>query len=198
MSRKRGRPRGFDEDQVLDHALQLFWDRGYEGTSLNGLLSEMPLNKPSLYKTFGSKEELFQRVLKRYDERHLDFRREALAERSTRAIIERLLAGMVNLHVGEGRPRGCLMTNAALACSPETDPIRSTVARERDKFRQLLMERFQDAARSAPLPVGLSIGAAASLVQTMIEGLAVQVKCGATRKELEAVCQAFIAMWPDD
>jgi AcrR family transcriptional regulator len=65
-SKHYGRPREFDEDEVLRAALRVFWEKGYESTSLSDLLAAMGLTKSSLYKAFGSKEALFWRVVERY------------------------------------------------------------------------------------------------------------------------------------
>ena len=59
--------------------MRLFWERGYEGTSISDLLEGMGLTKSSLYKAFESKESLFRRVLKRYNRDYLGFRADALA-----------------------------------------------------------------------------------------------------------------------
>src|SRR5713101_4688267 len=60
------RPTSFDEDAVLDQAVQLFWERGYEGTSLADLETHIGLGRQSLYNAFGDKQTLFLKALERY------------------------------------------------------------------------------------------------------------------------------------
>jgi AcrR family transcriptional regulator len=190
-----GRPRAFDEDEVLERALRLFWEQGYEGTSLKDLMAAMQLTKSSLYKAFGSKAALFQRVFSRYEDRHVGFRFDALAETTPARIVAALLHGFVQLYAGVGTPPGCMGTNAALACSPDSDLIRLQVAGGREQFRIVLRDRLIDTAAGAPLPYGMEPDVAASLVQTMIQGLAVQAKSGASKVELDGVVDAFLVTW---
>ena len=63
-----GRPREFDVDKALDCALNVFWRKGYEGSSLPDLTKAMRINRPSLYATFGNKEALFKKAIDRYVE----------------------------------------------------------------------------------------------------------------------------------
>ena len=92
---QKGRPRGFDAAEALDKALHVFWQRGYEGTSLSDLTEAMGINRPSLYAAFGNKEELFRRALDRYAEKGPGaVYRKALAEPTARAVVERLLKGV--------------------------------------------------------------------------------------------------------
>jgi AcrR family transcriptional regulator len=150
----------FNNEEALDRTLLLFWERGYEGTALSGLLAEMRMTKSSIYQAFGSKEALFRRVRERYDERYLGFRREALEKTTPRQIVVHLLNGMLGLHTGSATPPGCLVTNAALACSPASESSRLQVAREREAFRQVLCDRLTEASAAGPLPKGLDTGAA--------------------------------------
>ena len=65
-ARPRGRPREFDRDDVLGHAMTLFWEKGFEASSLSDIVEATGLNKSSLYNAFGSKSELFSTALERY------------------------------------------------------------------------------------------------------------------------------------
>ncbi|MGY3138305.1 AcrR family transcriptional regulator [Bradyrhizobium sp. USDA 4501] len=151
------RVREFDETEVLDKALQVFWQQGYEGTSLNDLLDATGLTKSSLYAAFGSKEELFHRIVERYLSKHVEFRQAcALAEPTPRRIVESLLYGMADLHAGSRTPPGCLVTSAALACSPANEPVRQYLVRSRNEFGQILSERLEAVKDAGPLPPGMT------------------------------------------
>jgi AcrR family transcriptional regulator len=191
------RPREFDEDEVLLAALRLFWEKGYEGTSLSDLMEAMGLTKSSLYKAFGSKETLFWRVVDRYNRDFLGFRLEALAEPTPRRIAERLLYGMIGLHSGERTPNGCLELNAALACSTITEPIRQQLLCNRERFRLELRDRFEETVATARLPPGMTSDDAASLVISLIQGLAVQAKAGNPQETARRVVHAALLSWPE-
>jgi AcrR family transcriptional regulator len=192
------RPRQFDETQVLDNALQVFWRQGYEGTSLNDLLDATGLTKSSLYGAFGSKADLFHRVVERYYTEHLGFRHSALEEPTPRRIVERLLNGMVDLHTGPHTPPGCLETSAALVCSPENEPIRRHLIRNRARFGRLLRQRFEEMRDAGLLPAGMTAEDAARLVGLTIQGMAVEAKAGATTNDLRQIVRSFLLSWPEN
>ncbi len=103
---QKGRPREFDADKVLDKALHVFWERGYEGTSLSDLTEAMGINRPSLYAAFGNKEELFRRALDRYAEKGPGaVHREALAEPTAKAVVEYLLRSVAKSLTDPCKPR---------------------------------------------------------------------------------------------
>src|SRR5713226_9446609 len=103
-----GRPRAFDIDEALDRALNVFWRKGYEGTSLPDLTRAMGINRPSLYAAFGNKSALFSKVLDRYAQGQACHVRDALAEPTARAVAEKLLSGTIDLLTDPGHPHGCL------------------------------------------------------------------------------------------
>ena len=89
-----GRPRAFDMDEALDQALNVFWAKGYEGTSIADLTAAMGINPPSLYAAFGNKETLFRKALDRCEARRGEIFDEAFTAPRARVAIERLLTGM--------------------------------------------------------------------------------------------------------
>jgi AcrR family transcriptional regulator len=110
----KGRPRSFDPETALDRALRVFWEKGYEGTSLSDLTQAMGINRPSLYATFGDKEELFRKVLDRYRDGPAAYVLKAMKEKSAKAAIEKMLYGTVEELSNPRNPKGCLLVQGAL------------------------------------------------------------------------------------
>jgi AcrR family transcriptional regulator len=193
------RPREFDEDLVLDKAMQEFWSKGYEGTSLQDLLDAMGLTKSSLYQAFGSKEALFEKVVERYRSGHASYRSAALEEPTPRRIAERLLYGAAQLHSGGSTPTGCLELNASLACSPASEQVRASIVKVRAAFRRKLRDRLRTLVEAgARLPAGLDPESAALLLTTTMLGMGAQARSGCGAAELRQVARAALLCWPED
>src|SRR5688572_5795338 len=124
-----GRPRAFDTDKALDSAMQVFWNKGYLGTSLSDLTDAMGINRPSLYAAFGNKESLFRQALDRYVKGPSAYFQEALQEPNARAVVERLFHGMVEMLADPRTPAMCLWVHGALSCGD--DPLREEFAAQR-------------------------------------------------------------------
>ena len=148
----RGRPREFDIDQALDRALEVFWRKGYEGTTLPDLTRAMGINRPSLYAAFGNKEALFRRVIDRYVEGPAAFFSEALTEPRARAVAERLLRGTIDTVTAPNGPRGCLIVQGALACSEAAESVRRELAARRSAGEAAIRARFERAKADGDLP----------------------------------------------
>ena len=92
-AKKTGRPRTFDAENALDKAMKVFWEKGYEGSSLPELTEAMGMNRPSMYAVFGNKENLFRMALDRYAQTHDPLFHAALKQPTARAVVEHLLRG---------------------------------------------------------------------------------------------------------
>jgi AcrR family transcriptional regulator len=191
-----GRPRTFDVDTALDAALEVFWRHGYEGSSIAGLNEAMGISTPSLYAAFGSKEELFRRAVERYDEKYGELFRAALQEPTARRVFEGLIRAAIVQATRPRCPDGCLLVQGALASGPDADPARMILIQYRRAAEAAIRERFERAARDGDLPPPLDPRQLARFVWTVNQGVAVQAAGGATRSELEAVCQMAIRCWP--
>ncbi|MGA2420636.1 MAG: TetR/AcrR family transcriptional regulator, partial [Candidatus Acidiferrum sp.] len=140
--RTPGRPLGFDPERALDKALKVFWERGYEGASLTDLTEAMGIKRPSLYATFGNKEQLFRKVLDRYTAEATGYFKEALREPKARAAMEKLLMSAAEALQQPGQPQGCLMVQGALVCGAESEAVRGELQVRRAAAEGQIRERL--------------------------------------------------------
>jgi AcrR family transcriptional regulator len=192
----RGRPREFDAAKALDRALEVFWRKGYEGTSLSDLTRAMRINRPSLYAAFGNKEELFRKVLDRYGEGPASYVRGALGARTAREVAEGLLYGAAELLTSPRHPRGCLLVKSALACGEEAAPVREELTLRRAAGEMAVRRRLERAQREGDLPTGASAVDLARYLATVIHGMTLQAVGGASREELSRLARMALRAWP--
>jgi AcrR family transcriptional regulator len=191
-----GRPRTFDMDQALDQALQVFWEKGYEGTSIADLTEAMGVNPPSLYAAFGNKEKLFKKALDRYETRRYEIFEEAFAAPTAREAIQRLLEDTAERLRGIDGPSGCLMVQAALCGGEECDSVRKDLARRRAQGEVLIRKRLERGKMEGDLPKDADLVGLARYLATVMQGMAVQAASGASRKELRAIAHTALRAWP--
>ncbi len=191
-----GRPRAFNTDDALDQAVQLFWRKGFLGTSLSDLTEAMGISRPSLYAAFGNKESLFRQALDRYFQGPASYLQEALKEPTARAVAERLLRGVVDLVCDSRTPQTCLWVHGALSCGDTSDPLQQEFNKQRADGHAALRDRFKRAVTEGDLPASTDTDSLARLVQTVNFGLSVQAATGANRKDLLAVVASSLRAWP--
>lgn len=190
------RPRAFDIDAATDRALLLFWQKGYEGTTLGDLTAAMEINRPSLYAAFGNKEGLFQRALERYVSGPGAGAMAALEDASAREAVRRLMRFYADAAAHVERPRGCLLVQGALACGDESQSIRGALAEKRHFAEAALVARLERARREGELPADARPADLARYVWTICHGLAVQAAGGATCEQMRRVVQVAMRAWP--
>lgn len=190
---ERGRPRGFDADAALDRAVEVFWQRGYEGASLGDLTDAMGINRPSMYAAYGNKEELFRRALERYAEADMAYARKALEEPTAYRVIESFLRANADAITRPDRPAGCLSIQGGLASGSE---IAEFLAASRLAGERALAERLARAADEGDLPPGTDPAALARYVMSVSEGNAVHAAAGVGRAALHATVDIALRAIP--
>jgi AcrR family transcriptional regulator len=191
-----GRSREFDIDGAIKIATRLFWDKGYEGTSLVNLTSAIGISPPSFYFAFKSKAALFRMVLERYRIDYLGFAEEALAEPTARSVAERLLYGYAEMLTTPGHPPGCLAMNSALSTSSDADGIREELKEWRQYRKNTLRKRFQKAIAGGDLPRDANAEVLAQYVMVVAWGMALEAHSGASPRGMKRIVTAAMRSWP--
>jgi AcrR family transcriptional regulator len=196
-ARKRGRPRVLDRDVGLEVAARLFWEHGYEGTSIAQLTKAMGVTPPSLYSTYGSKEDLYRLALDHNIERESKRRSEAL-----QADVPAYDAMAFYLHdVAEGvtnpsKPRGCIVSTAVLQHAEENEAVARAVAARRESSIQALKARFDRARTEGELPTDTDIDALARFYAAVVQGMSAQACDGACTERLKRLADIALSAWP--
>jgi TetR/AcrR family transcriptional repressor of nem operon len=169
------RPRSFNPDEALDLARDVFWRKGFQGTSLDDITGATGLAKPSLYAAFGDKNALFLKVLDRYHQRIIANAERVLNEGpSARDAIERWLTGFVPFCSGVRGSRGCLSINTAADGASEQKEVRKRVERFNQKLEELLRNRLR--ADRGQFSDAFDPDSAARTIMTIYLGLMVMAK----------------------
>lgn len=188
------RPKSFDPDEALDRAMELFWLRGYDGAGISELLGAMGISRQSLYDTFGSKRELFIRVIERYratqlspalalldgDPPHLD---------NVRAVV-RFFEDLA----GDERCRGCLVANALVEMGPHDAEIAGLLGETLALLEQGLQRTLEKAQAAGELPPSKSPTTLSRALINAILGLAVSGKLPIRREVLSDVHEGTLAI----
>jgi AcrR family transcriptional regulator len=193
---RRGRPRGFDRDVALRQAMEVFWARGYEGTSITELTREMGINSPSLYAAFGSKEDLFREAVALYDTREGSVTERALRREPTaRAAVEAMLRENADMYADPENPSGCMVVLGATTWTSHNEDLRKFLVALRQKPFELMRARLGRAIDAGELPPGTDVRALAAYYNTVLEGLSIQARDGASRETMHAIIDCAMATW---
>jgi TetR/AcrR family transcriptional regulator, transcriptional repressor for nem operon len=122
------RPREFDEEAVLDAAVQCFWTRGYGATSVRDLIERTGITGASLYNAFGDKRSLYQRALEHYVDQSVADRLRRCEAQAPRQAIGSFLKEIVERSLGDRERKGCMLVNAALDVASHDPDFQRTVA----------------------------------------------------------------------
>lgn len=184
--KKRGRPRLFDESQVLAAVMDRFWTRGYSATSLDDLAEAAGINRPSLYAAFGDKQTMYLRAVAYF---------ESAMEAQLRLSLDQdrpLIEGLVEFYQssidfylsGEGPPRGCLVICTAATEAPEEPAIRQALARVLAKMDHAFEARIARAVERGELPRAADPRVLGQLAAAVMHSLAVRARAGSRREPL--------------
>ncbi len=176
--------------------MRLFWEHGFEGTSLAQLTRAMGISPPSLYTAFGDKRGLFVEAVDRYlggaGQVVQGIRSAASAYEAARDLLVAAAVG----DTGADTPRGCLLASSIVSSSPEAVGIREEMAAIRRGIESALRARIKRGIREGELPARSDADALAGHVFAVVQGMSTLAKDGANRPKLLRVVDQTMAGWP--
>lgn len=184
--------RQFDEEEMLERALEMFWQKGFAGTTMQDLAAATGVQRGSLYNAYGDKDTLFLKVFERYRLRFVEQMRAALARPRLRDALRSFLDFVITSMTTGTPTRGCLSTKTALG-SEALDPwLQSALRTLLDDIEACLVERFsrEDGPDSLPVPARQ----AARLLVTFTRGLVVIERVYADEKRMRSSADALLKL----
>lgn len=185
MQQTRGRPRSFDRDEALRLAMQVFWNKGYEGTTMADLTAAIGVKAPSLYAAFGDKNALFREAIDFYSATTAIGPINALKEgKGMREDLHNMLQASVALYADPANGKGCMVVVSAINCAPENAAHAEEMTVRRQKKRQELAKRFRKAQEQNELSADADIDGLADFYTAVLHGLSLSARDGVSCERL--------------
>jgi len=194
-ARKRGRPRAFDPDVVLETVLEMFWMRGFANTSLDDISAATGVSRPSLAATFGDKEALYLKAMERYRNgisTQLDTVLQCNGQGGTlRDIINRYFDVMIASYTGETEEcLGCAFMCTALNEAPRHESIMSVLQGTIEEFDARFERFFTKARELGHIGSNQDPKVMSQMITSLTSSLAVRARAGASRADLQKIVEA--------
>lgn len=181
------RPREFDEEAVLGAAIQCFWNRGYEATSVRDLVEKTGITGASLYNAFGDKRALFRRALDHYVEGSVGQRIERCEQLPPRQAVEAFFAEIIQRSLADRERKGCMLVNAALDVAPHDREFQAAVVKVLARIESFFLESVRAGQADGTINASLPAEDLARHLLAVLMGIRVLARVRPERALLEGI-----------
>lgn len=180
--------KSFDIDHAVKRAMNVFWLKGYEATSMSDLTEEMQINKGSLYNAFGSKKQLFTRALLKFETENRQHRLAKLeAIDDPKRAITLLFEGLISESAADSACKGCFLVNTALELPSHDEDVRTLVVEALDDFETFFKRLIVRGHRQGTIPKNVKAGQTAKSLLSLAIGLRVLARGACEASALHAI-----------
>lgn len=180
------RKREFDETQVLEIAMNLFWVQGYERTSMEDLVSHMGVHRKSIYDTFGNKHDLYLKALAHYKELISEALQQVISQKET--TIEKIEALFVYaLAHNKDQVKGCLIVNSAVELSLHDEMVAQMVRTNFDETEKFILQLIKEGQVTGEFSTTIDPLRTAKYIHNALIGVRVQLKTMDNREDLQPI-----------
>ncbi|MFV0262456.1 MAG: TetR/AcrR family transcriptional regulator [Kluyvera sp.] len=194
----RGRPKVFDREAALDKAMTLFWQYGYEATSLSDLVEATGAKAPTLYAEFVNKEGLFRAVLDHYISRFAS-KNEACLFCDEQTLLEALrnyFTAVATCFTSKDTPAGCFMINTSAALAASSKEIAKTIKSRHAVQEQTLCQFLQLRQARGEIPAEKNVAELAQFLSCILQGMSISAREGADFATLMQITDTTLRLWP--
>lgn len=189
------RPKSFNKDEVLNNAMQLFWEKGYEATSVQDLVARLGINKQSLYDTFGDKQTLYLLALNQYRlESELWLNGLNLGKGSVKKAFKTFFETIINNPCDETRKKGCFLNNAANELASHNEEINKICSEGTQAFEKKFSNLIKQGQASGELRKELDADGIAGFFFVVLNGLRATGKVNADKRKLKEIVKNTLSV----
>ncbi len=181
--------RQFDEQEVIALALDVFWRKGLNDTTMQDLAAATGVQRGSLYNAYGDKEAIFLRAFDQYARDFLESVAKLLAEGDVAERLTKFFDSAIVNMTGGSPPRGCLTTRTALNAGISSEVVRERVQDLLGRLEQAVSKAISSAPGGRPAAEANRL---ARVVVTFTRGLAVMERAGYSRRQLKESASTFV------
>jgi len=185
----------FDENEVLNKAMNLFWKQGYSATSVQDLVNHLGINRASLYDTFGDKEKLFEKAFEHYRKTGFEgFVQFFQNHPNVKDGFSKLFRIAIDEAINDKDKKGCFVVNTTTELVPGDIKILNILKENRNKFIDVFYKFLLKGEKSGEIPKGKKLKSIASLFYTFYNGLKVVSKVQPSSKELLSSADTILTL----
>ncbi|MRS13537.1 TetR family transcriptional regulator [Enterobacteriaceae bacterium RIT691] len=198
VKKSRGRPKVFDRDVALDKAMTLFWQHGYEATSLSDLVEATGAKAPTLYAEFANKEGLFRAVLDRYISRFANKHEAQLfcEEKNVEQALRDYFSAIATCFTSKDTPAGCFMINTSATLAASSKEIAHTLKSRHAMQEKTLCEFLTQRQLRGEIPQGKPVVELAQFLSCILQGMSISAREGASYESLMRITDTTMRLWP--
>ena len=189
------RTKDFDENEVLAKAIQLFWRKGYNGTSLQDLIAGLGISRSSLYDTFGDKHQLYLKALSTYRQTQVNVRNQILlAPVPAKEAIRQLMDLTIEQMIRDKQHKGCFLVNSAVETAPHDKATNNIVCQNDQEVENAFYEVIQRGQANGEINRQQDPRALARFLFNNIVGLQVTGKSATNKAALEDIIRLTLSV----
>jgi TetR/AcrR family transcriptional repressor of nem operon len=179
------RTKEFNEDQALDKAVEIFWHKGYNGTSAQDLVTHLGLSRSSLYDTFGDKQKLFSKALRKYQKQGQDAVKEILEEsEDVKKAFTEIFKQAVIESLEDRITKGCFMVNSSVELAMHDEEIAKIVSDNRQTMEEVFLKAVKKGQEAGQISTKLDALTLARFVFNNYSGIRVLARASEKNKQV--------------
>lgn len=182
------RTKQFNQQEVLDKAVYIFWKQGYNATSMDDLVKNLGINRASLYDTFGGKKQLFEHAVNRYIETNKRGLEQLLnTAASVREGISKLFQALIDQSISDPDSKGCLLVNTSTELIPHDKELTEIVFRNKANFQEIVFQYLKKGQQQGEIDKNKDLKTISGFLITLFNGLKVSAKVKPQEAEMKSI-----------